>query len=129
MSVCRCSQTAGHNYCSIVSGDVSNWFISTDSTSSHELASQFSLQFFIREKHPKHTRLFMKHRPAIHGKRNRRKRASTWVVMAVGGLARARASVCVCACVRVCVRAYMRACVVCLPYTIILFDQAANDNN
>ena len=37
-----------------------------------------------------------------------------------------RASVCmrmgVCMCVCMCMRAYMRACVMCLPYTIILFD-------
>ena len=41
-----------------------------------------------------------------------------------GWVACALASACVCARegVRVCLRAYMRAFVMCLPYTIILFD-------
>ena len=38
-----------------------------------------------------------------------------------GGCVRVRESVCVCTCVR--------ACVMCLQYTIIIFDQADNDNN
>ena len=117
-------------------------FVSTDSTSSHELASQFGQEFFYTRKTSKtiantasHTRLFisMKHRPAIHGQRNRRKEGVSlswlgahhpcnsdnldgdgggWVGMC------ARVCVCLCACVHACVR----ACVMCLPYTIILFD-------
>ena len=42
--VCQCSQTASRNSCSIVSGDV---FVSSDSTSSHEFARQFGLEFFL----------------------------------------------------------------------------------
>ena len=41
--VCRCSQTAGRNYCLIDSGDAST----SDSTSSHEFACQFSLAIFL----------------------------------------------------------------------------------
>ena len=47
--VCRCSQTAGRNSCSIVSGDVS-LFVSTVSTSCREFTSQFGLEFFYTPK-------------------------------------------------------------------------------
>ena len=40
-------------------------------------------------------------------------------------------SVCVCVCSCMCVHVHvgMRACVMCLQYTIVKFEQADNDNN
>ena len=49
-SVCRCSQTAGRNSCSIVLGDVSNCSYRLTLTSCHEFASQFDLAFFYMQK-------------------------------------------------------------------------------
>ena len=48
--LCRCSQTAGRNSCSIDSGDVSKLFVSSDSTSYHEFESRFGLAFFLSAK-------------------------------------------------------------------------------
>ena len=49
-SACRCSQTAGRNSCSIISGDISNWsyrlFVSTVGPFSH----LFGLAIFYRQK-------------------------------------------------------------------------------
>ena len=119
LSVCRCSQTAGRNSCSIVSGDVSN--CSYRLTLSRVRVSVRPSNFFIREKHPK-----------PWGKRV----ASTCVYLndpATGIVASGAGGhdwvptnsdnlygdggVCVCvrACARVC------ACVMCLQYTIIIF--------
>ena len=47
MSVCRSYQTASRNSCLIVLGDVS---VSTESTSTHEFASQFGLDIFLYAK-------------------------------------------------------------------------------
>ena len=49
LSVCRRSQTAGRNSCSIVSGDVSNC---SNRLTVHPVTRSPS-NFFIREKHPK----------------------------------------------------------------------------
>ena len=53
-SVCRCSQIAGRNSCSIVSGDVSNCsYQLTAYPVSHEFACQFSLDIFLYAKNTK----------------------------------------------------------------------------
>ena len=46
-SVCRYSQTAGRNSCSIVSGDYLKLFVSTVIPASHEFASQFGLAILL----------------------------------------------------------------------------------
>ena len=49
LSVCRCSQTAGCNSCSIVSGDVSNCSNRLKALPLDEFMSQFDIACFIRE--------------------------------------------------------------------------------
>ena len=89
LSVCRCSQTAGRNSCSIVSGDVSNcsYRLTVHHLTSWRLSSAWI--FFTRKTSKtiantaSHTRLFisMKHRLALHVQRNRRKEgvSSSWL--------------------------------------------------
>ena len=109
--------------------------------SSHELASQFGLEFLYTRKTSKtiantasHTRLFisMKQRPAIHGQRNRQKEgvSSSWLGAhrpcnsdnldgdGRGSGGPVRTHECVCVCMRACVCAR----VMCFQYTIIIFD-------
>ena len=121
-SVCRCSQTAGRNSCSIVSGNVSNhsYRLTVHPVTSWRLSTDRPFMAGgTGEKRP-HLRHGWAHTAHVT--------ARTWMVTAVGGWACERVRVCacvrmcVCACACVCVRAYMRACVMCLPYTIILFD-------
>ena len=114
-------------------------FVSTDSTSCHEFASQFGLEFFYMRKTPKtiantpsHTLLFiwMKQLPAFQ----RRQKGSVNFVM-VGrtdqsnsdnqngdGSGLVCACVCAHACVRACMHAWVSVCVMCLRYTMIIFD-------
>ncbi len=133
-------------------------FVSSESTSCHKFASQFGLTIFYTRKTSKtiantasHTRLLirMKHRPAIHGQRNRRKDGvssswlgahrpcntdnldsdgSGWVGLCARVCVRvcvhvwACARACMLACVRACLRVCVRARVMCLQYTILIFD-------
>ena len=111
-------------------------FVSTESTSCHEFASQFGLDFCIREKHSKPRGIrtasasvyFNGQRPAIvasgagrHGWVPPDPSNSDILNDGDGGV-----RVCVCACERACERACMcacvHACVICLKYTIIIFD-------
>ena len=101
-------------------------FVSTDIISCHEFASQFRLDFFIREKHPKLSRIPRRTRYCIHlneaatGHSTSAKRGVNFVMVGRtdpsnsdnhngdgGGLVSACARVCVlaCVCVRVCMRA------------------------
>ena len=106
-------------------------FVSSDSTSSHEFACQFGLAFFLCEKHskPRGNRaasasvFFNGQRPAIvtSGAGRYGWLAQTIQIaiqrrrcVCVGCVCSVRAGACACACVR--------ACVMCLQYTIIIFD-------
>ena len=65
----------------------------------------------------------MKHRPAIHSQRNRRKWGVNFVMVGRDDPSNSDnlngdGGVCVRACVRACVRECVRAFVMCLPYTI-----------
>ena len=114
-----------------------NPFVSTECSSCHEFGSQFGLQFFIREKHQKlsriprriHDCLFecSRDRPFVaSGTGEKGVLTSSWLgapthrtaitrtAMVVGGCVRVRE------CVRACMRACVRACVMCLQYTIIM---------
>ena len=137
--MCRCSQTAGCNSCSIVSGDVSNcsYRLTVHPLTSSRLS--WPSNFFIYEKHskPRGNRAasasvyFNGQRPAICHQRSRSSRlfgtdpsnSDTATAVCVCGVcvhvfARVRAH----ACVRACVRPFVRACMMCLQYTIIIFD-------
>ena len=94
-SVCRRLQTAGRNSCSIVSGDVSNcsYRLTVHPVTSLRLRSAYT--FFIREE-----------------------RAVTVGCQRIVLTCTAATAVCVFA--RACIR--MRTCVMCLQYTIIIFD-------
>ena len=87
MSACRRYQTAGRNYCSIVSGDVSNCSYRLKALSLATPVSQFGLDFF----------------PAEQGHLNGD--GGQWVCLCT------YARECACVCVRACMRARVRACV------------------
>ena len=110
---CERNSGAGHNSCSIVSGDVSNCFVSTESTSCHEFASQFGLEFFYAKNTQNYrvacATVYLNEAPTGHsspseqakrginfvmvGRTPTHRKATTWTAMAVG------------VCVRACVRA------------------------
>ena len=137
--ICRTSQTAGRNYCFIVSGDVSNCSYSTPC---HDFASQFGLAIYLTQtKSPALVFILVNHQPAIDRQQNRRNGAFTPSLLGTtdpsnnkylngdGGAcalcvcARARACVRVRAWARACVRACVHACVrvyACVGYTIII---------
>ena len=56
LPVCRSYQTASRNSSSIVSGDIIKLFVSTESPSCHEFASQFGQAIFFTRKPPKNYR-------------------------------------------------------------------------
>ena len=110
-------------------------FISTDSTSCHEFASQFSLEIclcaknieYYREYRVAHDTVYLHEAATGHSTAAKRKRIFVMVGRTdpsnsdnqngdVGGLGNL-----VRACVRACVHACMHACVMCLQYTIIIF--------
>ena len=123
-SVCQCSQTAGRNSCSLISGDVSNcsYRPTVGPTSCHEFASQFDLAIFLYAKNSPNYREYgvartlfisMNRRSAIvspASKRDHPTMTESWLgaptqrtatPTVVGGCVRAR----VCVCARACVRA------------------------
>ena len=131
MSVCRCSQTAGRNSCSIFSGDGSNC---SYRLSRVRISVQPSI-FFICEKHskPRGNRAtsasvyFNGKRPAIVTSGAAR---HSWLAQTHRIAVRRRRCVCGCVyvctrsrgCVRTRVRASVCARVMCLQYTIMIFD-------
>ena len=103
-------------------------FVSTDSTTCHEFASQFGLDICVREKHPNRSRIprriryclfeSNRYRPCDTGENGAlpsswfsaqtHRTAKTTMATVVGWCARARECVCMRACVRVCVCACVR---------------------
>ena len=120
-SVCRSSQTAGRNSCSILSGDVS---ICSYGLAVHPV-TRSRVILFIREKHPKPRECVYLNEtatghwsaaepPKREGKAQNgwapptHRRATTWTAVCVRECVRARTRMCVC--VNVCVRARECAC-------------------
>ena len=131
LSVCRRSQTAGRNSCSIVSGDVSNCSyhltVHTVTSSRHSLNIQnlgeigWPARVCLNDPA---TGYECQRRGAVTVGRN-------WIVLTCTDThthARARACIRLCMCALAhawaCVhaRACVRACVMCLQHTIIIFD-------
>ena len=136
MYVCRCSQTAGRNSCSIVSGDVSNCSYRLTVhpvTSSHLSSTLFYMRKTLKTSgKPGHQCQCLFQWPAISycHKRSGPSRLSntdpsnsdTATAVCVWGGVCTRSRGCVRTRVRPFIRACMRACVMCLQYTIIIFD-------
>ena len=100
-------------------------FVSADSASCHDFASQFGLDSFIRQKHPKPrgnraasaSVYFNGQRPTL----SPAERAVTVGCQRIAITCAAAVCVCVCACVctRACVRACVRACArVCMRFPV-----------